>query len=233
MPVSVRAQPNPIMSTKRKRSGSLFAAPTIDASPTPFFSSPVRLPEFFVQNKTLGPQSSPFSWKQQSSPNTSQDEGQQRLNSRTRKRYRDGRPEEAEIHGTHHCTPARRIHHANAYVASTVEKLFSAQRAHPHASPMLSQSDLQSQFQPQDAPQRSTLHSFWHLPQPSQLPQHGMPATQQDAMTCDGCDRVLTPEYGMDTLDQDTACGACGKHVCNTCAITAEMRLCLDCAMQG
>ncbi|THZ56248.1 hypothetical protein D6C85_10629 [Aureobasidium pullulans] len=203
------------MSTKRKRSGSLFVAPTIDASPAPFFSSPVRLPEFFVQNKTLGPQSSPFSWKQQSSPNTSQDEGQQQLNSRTRKRYRDGRPEEAEIH------------------ASTVEKLFSAQKAHPHASPMLSQSDLQPQFQPQDTPQRSTLHSFWHLPQASQLPQHGMPATQQDAMTCDGCDRILTPEYGMDTLDQDTACGACGKHVCNTCAVTAEMRLCLDCAMQG
>ncbi|THY50669.1 hypothetical protein D6C97_06953 [Aureobasidium pullulans] len=203
------------MSTKRKRSGSLFVAPTIDASPTPFFSSPVRLPEFFVQNKTLGPQSSPFSWKQQSSPNISQDEGQQQLNSRTRKRYRDGRPEEAEIH------------------ASTVEKLFSAQREHPHASPMLSQSDLQPQFQPQDTPQRSTLHSFWHLPQASQLPQHGMPATQQDAMTCDGCDRVLTPEYGMDTLDQDTACGACGKHVCNTCAVAAELRLCLDCAMQG
>ncbi|THY74198.1 hypothetical protein D6C95_10102 [Aureobasidium pullulans] len=203
------------MSTKRKRSGSLFAAPTIDVSPTPFFSSPVRLPEFFVQNETLGPQSSPFSWKQQSSPNTSQDEGQQQLNSRTRKRYRDGRPEEAEIH------------------ASTVEKLFSAQKAHPHASPMLSQSHLQPQFQPQDTPQRSTLHSFWHLPQPSQLPQHGIPATQQDAMTCDGCDRVLTPEYGMDTLDQDTACEACGKHVCNTCAVTAEMRLCLDCAMQG
>ncbi|THX71329.1 hypothetical protein D6D08_05541 [Aureobasidium pullulans] len=203
------------MSTKRKRSGSLFAAPTIDASPAPFFSSPVRLPEFFVQNKTLGPQSSPFSWKQQSSPNTSQDEGQQQLNSRTRKRYRDGRPEEAEIH------------------ASTVEKLFSAQKAHPHASPMLSQSHLQPQFQPQHTPQRSTLHSFWHLPQPSQLPQHGMPATQQDAMICDGCDRVLTPEYGMDTLDQDTACGACGKHVCNTCAITAEMRMCLDCAMQS
>ncbi|THY77687.1 hypothetical protein D6C93_10248 [Aureobasidium pullulans] len=175
------------MSTKRKRSGSLFVAPTIDASSTPFLSSPVRLPEFFVQNKTLGPQSSPFSWKQQSSPNTSQDEGQQQLNSRTRKRYRDGRPEEAEIH------------------ASTVEKLFSAQKAHPHASPMLSQSDLQPQFQPQDTPQRSTLHSFWHLPQPSQLPQHGMPATHQDAMTCDACDRVLTPEYGMDTLDQDTA----------------------------
>ncbi|KEQ84095.1 hypothetical protein M438DRAFT_397616 [Aureobasidium pullulans EXF-150] len=203
------------MATKRKRSGSLFAAPTIDASSTPFLSSPVRLPEFFVQNKTLGPQSSPFSWKQQSSPNTSQDEGKQQLNSRTRKRYRDGRPEEAEIH------------------ASTVDKLFSAQKAHPHASPMLSQSDLQPQFQPQDTPQRSTLHSFWHLPQASQLSQHGMPATHQDAMTCDGCDRVLTPEYGMDTLDQDTACGACGKHVCNTCAVTVEMRLCLDCAMQG
>ncbi|KAI5237168.1 hypothetical protein E4T43_08130 [Aureobasidium subglaciale] len=209
------------MSIKRKRStASLFTASTIEASPTPFSSSPYRLPEFFVQSKTHE-QSSPLNWKPFSSTVGSED-GQrtQELNSRTRKRYRDGRPEEAEIH------------------ASTVEKLFSAQKEHPHASPLPSQ---QSPLQPDprfpntDAPQRSTLHSFWQLPQHTQLSHAGMShqTLRQEVLTCHGCDSVLVPEYGMDTLDLDTACGACGKHVCNTCAVAADMRLCLDCAMQS
>ncbi|KAI4724672.1 hypothetical protein E4T49_07599 [Aureobasidium sp. EXF-10728] len=213
------------MTMKRKRSaGSLVTSSALEASSTtPFFSSPVRLPNFFVQSKTHDPQSSPYSWKHASQETTEQEDGtQQTLNSRTRKRYRDGRPEEAQIHAT------------------TVEKLFEAQKAHPHASPLPSQQphpQHQSlpQFSNHDAPQRSTLHSFWHLPQPSQTQQHGMPVqiSQQEGLACDGCDRVLVAEYGMDTLDADMACRACGKHVCDTCAITAEMRLCLDCAMQG
>lgn len=119
--------------------------------------------------------------------------------------------------------------------ASTVEKLFSAQKAHPHASPLPSQLHL-PQYANQDTPsQRSTLHSFWQLPQTPQTIQHGQPSQipQQEVLTCEGCDGVLIPEYGVDTLEAETACRACGKHVCNTCAITAEMRLCLDCAMQG
>ncbi|KAH0274656.1 hypothetical protein KCU91_g5102, partial [Aureobasidium melanogenum] len=47
------------MSTKRKRStGSLFTTPAVEApSPTPFFSSPVLLPNFFAQSKGYDPQS--------------------------------------------------------------------------------------------------------------------------------------------------------------------------------
>ncbi|KAI5206355.1 hypothetical protein E4T39_02462 [Aureobasidium subglaciale] len=209
------------MSIKRKRStGSLFTASVFEASPTPFSSSPYRLPEFFVQSKT-NEQSSPLNWKPSLSAIGSDDtQRAQDLNSRTRKRHRDGRPEEAEIH------------------ASTVEKLFSAQKEHSHASPLPSQ---QSQFRQDqhlpntEAPQRSTLHSFWHLPQNTQQPHAGMSRQPppQEVLTCDGCDNVLVPEYGMDTLDLDTACASCGKHVCNTCAVAADMRLCLDCAMQG
>jgi hypothetical protein len=58
---------------------------------------------------------------------------------------------------------------------------------------------------------------------------------QQDVLTCDGCDGKIVSEfsYGIDTLSAETMCTACGKCVCDTCAITAEARLCLDCAMQG
>lgn len=231
------------MSTKRKRStGSLFATPAVEApSPIPFFSSPVVLPNFFAQSKGYDPQS-PSTWKQshqQSNTHQEEDTQPQTLHSRTRKRYRDGRPEESQIHGTLPNVPLALWHgfhtDSECAVASTVQKLFSAQRAHPHASPL--PSHPQTQDLPQDAPaQRSTLHSFWQLPQTSQLQvQHGTPAQmpQQEMVMCEGCDRVLVPEYGMDTLEAETACRGCGKCVCDTCAITAEVRLCLDCAMQG
>lgn len=127
-------------------------------------------------------------------------------------------------------------------IASTVEKLFHAQKAHPHASPQPSQQPhpqdqypLQYLSQEAPPPQRSTLHSFWHLPRISQIPQHGTAPRipQQDVLLCDGCDGRLVPEspHGMDTLDADTMCTACGRHFCNTCSIAAETRLCLDCAM--
>jgi hypothetical protein len=233
------------MSMKRKRStGSLFQTPTFEAtsSSTPFSGSPIRLPNFFVQSKTYEPQSSPFTPKHHTQE---EEHTPQNLNSRTRKRYRDARPEESQIHGTslffHHTSILSLENILTTLIASTVEKLFQAQKAHPHASPQPSQPQLQysTQFPPQEAQplQKSTLHSFWHLPQTSQTPQYEMAPRipQQEIVVCDGCDGLLQSEspYGMDTLDVETMCTACGKHVCNTCAITAETRLCLDCAMQG
>ncbi|KAK5999970.1 hypothetical protein QM012_005058 [Aureobasidium pullulans] len=97
------------MSAKRKRSiGSLVTNSTFEASsPTPYSNSPTRLPNFFVQSKTHEAHASPSAWKQSSHHHhQQQQEGEeedrtpQTLNSRTRKRYRDGRPEEAQIHGS-------------------------------------------------------------------------------------------------------------------------------------
>lgn len=90
------------MSMKRKRStGSLIQTSTFEASsPTPFASSPTRLPNFFVQSKTHESQSSPFTPKAYHHGHTQQDNHTSHtLNSRTQKRYRDGRPEESQIHG--------------------------------------------------------------------------------------------------------------------------------------
>ncbi|KAI4849778.1 hypothetical protein E4T44_03134 [Aureobasidium sp. EXF-8845] len=223
------------MSTKRKRStGSLFATPALEASTTtPLFSPPpIVLPNFFLQSKTYEQQSSPFVLKHHHSEPTHQDNNtSQTLNSRTRKRYRDARPEESQIHGKYLLC-----------YQSTVEKLFSAQKAYPHASPQPSQQSppqpqYPRQFPQQEAPQRSTLHSFWHLPQASQIQQYNTSprVPQQEIVECDGCDGRIVPEspYGIDTLDADTRCTACERHVCDTCSITADTRLCLDCAMQA
>jgi hypothetical protein len=87
---------------KRKRStGCLFATPALEAStPTPFFSSPpILLPNLFLQSKTYEPQPSPFALKQHHESTHQDDHTSQNLNSRTRKRYRDARPEESQIHG--------------------------------------------------------------------------------------------------------------------------------------
>ncbi|KAG9614639.1 hypothetical protein KCU98_g1098, partial [Aureobasidium melanogenum] len=91
------------MSAKRKRStGSLFTPSAVEApSPTAIFSSPALLPNFFAQSKGYDPQSSPIAWKQSNPHQAQQDEDRtsQTLHSRTRKRYRDGRPDESQIHG--------------------------------------------------------------------------------------------------------------------------------------
>jgi hypothetical protein len=105
------------MSMKRKRStGSLFQTPALEAStPSPFLSSPIRLPNFFVQSKTHEPQSSPFTLKSYHHETSQQGEHTSHtLNSRTRKRYRDARPDESQIHGMkrlpYFCSPWQ---HAN------------------------------------------------------------------------------------------------------------------------
>ncbi|KAG9661286.1 hypothetical protein KCU98_g3117, partial [Aureobasidium melanogenum] len=91
------------MSAKRKRStGSLFTTSAVEApSPTPFLSSPALLPNFFAQSKRYELHSSPIAWKQSNPHQEHQDEDRtpQTLHSRTRKRHRDGRPEESQIHG--------------------------------------------------------------------------------------------------------------------------------------
>ncbi|KAJ4313633.1 hypothetical protein N0V94_006856 [Neodidymelliopsis sp. IMI 364377] len=102
---------------------------------------------------------------------------------RTRKRVRDNRPDERSIH---------------------VHKLFAAQRAHPHASPI--PSDLAPSNQPAitiSKTQKSTLHAFWNLPAPPlQTPifsYHTAQQNQESGPRCEDCDaRLEHDEAGMD-----------------------------------
>lgn len=130
---------------------------------------------------------------------------------------------------------------------NTVHKLFSAQRNHPHASPI--PSDLNPPNQPTitiSKPQKSTLHSFWNLPVPPvQAPIFTYQARQQNqeqGLRCDDCDAQL--EIDSDGMDVDMdldgtaesspfACHECGKNVCGTCAVVSTARHCLQCATAG
>jgi hypothetical protein len=148
---------------------------------------------------------------------------------RTRKRFRDNRPDAQAIH------------------ESTLDKLFAAQRTHPNASP------LASGIEPIPAvskPQKSTLHSFWkQLPAPPVQPtSYTSPPLQTDPPSqlprCDDCDTPL--QSVSDSMDVDVdvdmggavesnpfACDDCGKTVCGTCAVVSTKRHCLQCATSG
>ncbi|KAF1355515.1 hypothetical protein BDV97DRAFT_288731 [Delphinella strobiligena] len=179
-----------------------------------------RLPLFFPQSKPHDPsRSEPYrDWKLQVETESPH------LNSRTRKRYRDNRPDEEQVHGMS--------------IASTMTKLFDAQREHPDAAPILSQSIPVRQ---QQVSQKSTLHSFWQLPKHSTVmtphaeSMHVLPGRSHSlGLVCDDCDRTLISPDAMDIdeamFEEETACRACGKHVCDTCAVAGNQRKCLECA---
>ncbi|EON62493.1 hypothetical protein W97_01716 [Coniosporium apollinis CBS 100218] len=144
------------------------------------------------------------------------------LNSRTRKRFRDNRPDESVIH------------------ENTISKLFTAQREYPHAAPVLSQ-PLAPPPTAVPTSQKSTLHAFWNLP-----PTHAHTVSAQShtaafeepqGLRCDDCDTALAPGDSMDVDMGGSAgeytCASCGRRVCDTCAVVGDERRCLHCAMSS
>lgn len=221
---------------KRKRSSAAFSSPgdMMTSSFPQWNDGSSRLPLFFPQSKPLDPMRSEPSrdWKVQAETESPH------LNSRTRKRYRDNRPNEEQVHGMclRYAINDRRLICRTA--ASTMNKLLNAQREHPDAAPILSQPTPVRQ---QHALQKSTLHSFWQLPKhstaitPHVERMHVLPSqSHPSALVCDDCDRALTSPDAMDIDDamseEETACTACGKHVCDTCAVAGDERKCLECA---
>ncbi|KAF2279367.1 uncharacterized protein EI97DRAFT_430447 [Westerdykella ornata] len=166
------------------------------------------------------------------------------LGCRTRKRWRDNRPDERVVHET------------------TLQKLFAAQRnqrQHHSPEPILPPSQAPVPTTPAPV-QRSTLHSFWNIGAPPvhppslMLPQHRhaqVAPSSWDAPRCAECDTSLLPSEGLDgAADVDMmdlggigsggdgalaqfACGECGKNVCSMCAVVGETRCCLQCATSG
>lgn len=137
-------------------------------------------------------------------------------------------------------------------VENTLNKLFSAQRNHPQASPIPSDTLVVQQLPAQTTvkSQRSTLHSFWkQLPAPPVQPlifSAPAPTVQQASHQdrCEDCDTVLQSENDSMDVDMDMdmggavesrpfGCSDCGKNVCGTCAVVSTKRHCLQCATSG
>ncbi|PMD24486.1 hypothetical protein NA56DRAFT_669036 [Hyaloscypha hepaticicola] len=165
------------------------------------------------------------------------------FSSRTRKRHRDNRPSEADVH------------------QHTLSLLYSAQQASQSQIPVSSASQTQQPVEPLHASnqlaQQSTLHSFWALPSsrrqlspssdsssatntPSRTPAMNI---FFQATNCEDCNASLNPTDNADAMDVDMmmdidmdggnhACTACGKQVCHSCSVSnmgADKR-CLQCA---
>ncbi len=157
------------------------------------------------------------------------------------KRHRDNRPEESSVHGSVTSRSAVQDSVLIDYIASTISKLFSAQREHPHAEPVLS-SQPQTHTAPATAPQRSTLHSFWTINSSPAAPvqdtamqidvEPGQPVAA--GLRCEDCDSSIHRDDAMDlddgTIAQEVECRSCRRKVCDGCAVLRNERICLGCA---
>lgn len=159
------------------------------------------------------------------------------FSSRTRKRHRDNRPSEADVH------------------QHTLSLLYSAQQnqSQLHApSPFQLQDPVSSLPSSNESSQQSNLHSFWGIPSARQSSPSSNSSASSDtsvatpnlfqASNCEDCDASLNGcgDGSMDVdmmmdIDMDGgnhACTSCGKQVCHSCAVSnlGAQRCCLNCA---
>ncbi|KAK4547210.1 hypothetical protein LTR36_001431 [Oleoguttula mirabilis] len=244
------------MALKRKRSAPSFSSPAFSDASTATSTTTTNtntdtaaIPFFYPQSKPVEPthQKQPtWSWPTYDDDTSSA----QHLNSRTRKRHRDDRPDEQAVYGVS-CWIGAVMHMSTLAdvcrcAASTISKLYEAQRRHPNASPVMSAQSLQPAWMaPNVLPvqaQKSTLHSFWRIPSaPVDLNAMQIDAVARSvpfedaAMRCEDCERPLqhdndAMELDSGMLEQETACAVCKRQVCDTCAVLGHDRICLSCA---
>lgn len=163
------------------------------------------------------------------------------LNSRTRKRFRDNRPDINTIH------------------QSTLTKLYNAQRAEQPAPSDIAISLTPSIELPtnhdeahQPAPTQKSLHAFFNIRQPMPVMAKLASSTYQHVQhlpeLCGDCgshlssqstgasrdhDRMDVDNQLATFLEEDYSCAACQKHVCDMCAVRGDQRICLECALPG
>ncbi|KHN95966.1 uncharacterized protein MAM_06071 [Metarhizium album ARSEF 1941] len=192
------------MTLKRKRSDSeLCSSPSSSSSSSSIFSSP------------------PSNSTRDVDPHLFHDLPTAHLNSRTYKRFRDNRPSEEVVHQ----------HTLNLLYSAQQQHAPTAQVAGRHPSP-------QTGPAPQERRQQS-LHRFWSI---SSAPTPVIESTvQQPALapsSCEDCDAGLGTSGNSHYVDADdatarnSACGACGRHVCFSCSVSnlGEEKRCLRCA---
>ena len=238
-----------MMALKRKRSSQTFSSPAITTTTTE--TTPASIPFFYQHSKPIEPlqQKPTWSWPTyDDSPRSSH-----HLNSRTRKRHRDDRPDEEAVYGVSCWLGAVMQMSVLADVcrcaAATMEKLFDAQRRHLDMLPdLLPDEPYQAEDQPmlEDEPitlplppQKSTLHSFWRIQSTSTVAHQVQPIVDVSTDTgqasrCETCEATIQHDDAME-LDTgmcgpETACVVCRERVCDSCAVMRNGRFCGECA---
>ena len=213
---------------KRKRSTTILSSPTQDLN---------TVQSFYPNTKPI---LSPF--HSSKSPSFDPDTPSH-LNIRTRKRHRDNRPDADSVHGSSTCwlgavIQMRALADVCRVAASTIQRLYQAQRENTAAEPGVAPGQNQHQEQPQVqqlAPQiqKSTLHSFWRIEQPVPLAPQVKSHVVVPEPRCEDCDGGLVDEGAMDVDEgsiEDKACGSCRRPVCDSCAVYGRERVCAGCA---
>ncbi|KAK3117657.1 hypothetical protein LTR53_000785 [Teratosphaeriaceae sp. CCFEE 6253] len=194
------------MALKRKRSSFSFSSPAPAYTSTTADTSSPAIPYYYPPHKPAPPMEEKPTW---SFPTFDDSPASQHLNSRTRKRHRDDRPDEQQVYGGSCWIGAvvdvSTLADVCRAAASTISRLYDAQRRHPDAAPAMS-NQTASVVGVQEQPQKSTLHAFWRLPAgPVRVdemqidPRSVLPDAQ--ALQCDDCDRPLRHDNAMDLED--------------------------------
>lgn len=158
-------------------------------------------------------------------------------NPRTRKRFRDNRPDISTIH------------------QSTLAKLYNAQKAEQPARsepeklfPAPTNQTAGQHEHQQNTIMQKSLHSFFNIRQPE--PVVASPAPHQARYIqdltdlCSDCGNHLSSQcaarsedHNMMDIDlclvEDYSCTVCQRVVCDTCAVRGDQRICLECALPG
>lgn len=157
------------------------------------------------------------------------------LPSRTRKRLRNGRPADDEVHGE--CGPrgapaiaARAQKLTRTSTEHTLGLLYAAQRRpepqqpEPEPEPEPKPAALPPPLAPGPSPDQQTLHRFWGTGAASasaaSSPPSRRPSPAESPPSCWGCGASLA---------EAAVCGACGERGCRGCSLGDDGR-CLRCA---
>jgi len=148
------------------------------------------------------------------------------------KRYRDNRPSQEIIHAT------------------TMQKMYAAQRQGHAAEPLLSAPILDVEAQTDSGYGQKRLDAFWSVPKTQTSGARQTWTTNHEAWhgpKCEDCDApvVDTEDSGMSRADYTMGgtgaaavqaggcCAGCGRRVCGLCSLIREQRVCLECAGKG
>ncbi|KAK0391811.1 hypothetical protein NLU13_1310 [Sarocladium strictum] len=203
------------MVLKRKRSSSeLCSSPSASSTCSSAFSfcSPPTTTTTTTQ--------APIFWDGGSNVSRNLFNGPTHLNSRTMKRFRDGRPSEELVH------------------QRTLNLLFAAQQQQQqHETPTMTQPQPEDTLCNTTQSAQHSLHRFWNIASAPKPPTTNSAVVQQPQQLNTGCEdcgaSLVDTMMDVDGSGSDaTACGACGKHVCFSCSVSnlGEEKRCLQCA---
>jgi hypothetical protein len=164
------------------------------------------------------------------------------LSSRTRKRYRDNRPDTDSVHQD----TLAKLYNAQRQIHT---EEIAEQRRSEHVGSYLMSLDIPEQIPPSQAstePKQRSIDAFFgnnlmSARQPKPQPSYiftSLVAPDSCSLNCEDCGSHLQGDTVMDGMDidlshSDWCCARCARKVCDMCAVRGDSRICLECSIPG